>query len=297
MLNLSEITIAYIRSTFIDELQTIIYNSFSLQEAFGIKYYEDKYIDLISRYDSIDRDSKQDNFILLLKKDMVKIINEHFIKINDDMDIHLNELNEIVHFLFIIQNLEDYREVDYILHSNNTPRRILITLIKRYTLLQEFRLMELLDNVEKTIIDALQAFVEDKNQTDEEELDRQRLKHINHFFNFINKTECLGLKLYEKGYSNTTLRELLDLNNFNLPDYIDKLILTNLPQASLDILSILIITKDDYTLPMLKFNQNTVLFTNKFENITKLTMTLTSMLNDFNQYLDAEKEKEKLNDN
>jgi len=87
MLNLSEYTINYIAVTFQPEVKSIIYNGFSLLEAFGLKFYEDKFIDLIQREDTITSDTKKDMFILLLEEDLKSIISEHKIYLNSDINV------------------------------------------------------------------------------------------------------------------------------------------------------------------------------------------------------------------
>jgi len=295
MLNIDEITNYFITVNYTEELKKQIYTSFSLFEQFGIQYYEDKYINLINRSDTIDNDTKRDTFILFLKQDLTAILNEHAIYLDNDQDVLLFDLNECVHFLYIIQNLEDYSLVSYIVHSNNPPKRIFISLMTQYTLLSEVRAMELIAIVEERFIDALKTLIESKPVLSEEQLNTEHLKYIQHFFNFTDTHTSLGLRLYKTGYTNLTLQELNNILTFNISDYVDKNIVTNLTQTALDVLSLLVITKDNYTVPLLKFNQNNGLFTHKLENVTKLETIITNILIDFNNYLEAETHKEKLN--
>lgn len=298
MLNLSETTIQYIDYTYQEELKRVIYTSFNLLEAFGLKFYEDKYTNLISREDTIDNDTKRDTFLLLLKKDIIKIIGEHYIFLSEGVEVTLTELNEITHFLYIIQNLEDYTEVSYRLFGEGTNRHILVELISSLTILSKVRLLEIIEHVEETLIKSLKMFISDKEELKPQEvIEKERIEYVNHFFNFIDKHDCLGLRLYSSGYTNLTLRELIDLIPFDVQKHIDNLSLTNAGQAALDILSVLIITKDNYNLPMLKFNQNSGIFTTKLENVTKYSNVILHMLNDFTQHLEAEKAKDAANDN
>jgi len=150
MLNIDEITNYFITVNYTEELKKQIYTSFSLFEQFGIQYYEDKYINLISRSDTIDNDTKRDTFILFIKQDLTAILNEHAIYLDNDQDVLLFDLNECVHFLYIIQNLEDYSLVSYVIHSNNPVKRIFISLMTQYTLLSEVRAMELIATRRRT---------------------------------------------------------------------------------------------------------------------------------------------------
>lgn len=294
MLNLSELTLHYIENTFVDIVKDDIYQSFSLLENFGLKYYEDKYLDIISKSDTISNDDKADNFIFTIKEDIKSIISSHYIYLDSNVNVNLNELNEIAHFLYIIQNLEDYDLISYRLFAEDEPKNIIVDLIAHYTLLDRIRLLEIIDTVEVTLIKALQLFIEDRSK-DEKVIEHKYIKHINLFFKFIGDTECLGKKFYNDGFVNVTLEELISLCNVDISTYIDNLILTNAPQAALDTLSILIICKDTYEIPLLKFKQLNSYFTSKLENVTKLEFIIFKMLTDFNTFLEVEKQREAAN--
>lgn len=294
MLNLSQLTEKYIQYTYTEELRRTILSSFTLLELFGYTYYEDKYTDLISRYDTIDRSDKQDMFIRLLREDIGNIISEHGIILNYEMDIQLTELNEISHFLYLIQHLEDYSEVLYILHSNIKPRMMFIRVIARLTMLSEVRLLEMIENVSETLVDGLRRFIMNKQTELVEPIDVSHRKHTQRFFKFTEETNCLGKTLYDQGYQSLTLTELLNLLPYNISDQIDKKMLVSSPEAALDVLSLLIITKDDYQLPIFKFNKNTNYFTDKLEHVTRLEKIMLSILNDFNAFNEAMDTQEKL---
>ena len=297
MINLAEITVFYINTTFQPELRKTIYYSFSILETFGLKFYEEKFIELIQRDDSIDSDSKRDNFIHMLEVELTNIINQHFIFLNNDYNPTLAELTEIANFLYIIQNLEDYDLISYRLNAEDTPRNIIVDLIDYLTLIEKYRIMEIVDHIEANFIEALKTFINEREDA-AEKVDFKHLKHIRHFFAFIEKSDCLGLKLFNEGFNTVvTLEELLNASKLNIVNYIDKLMMTNRAQSALDCLSLLIICKDSYELPLLKFKQNTNLFTSNLDNITKLEASMLSILNDFNLFLTAKKQEEVLNAN
>lgn len=296
MLNISEIVDYFIKISYTEELQKNIYTSFTLLEMFDVSYYEDKYLDLISRSETIDTDSKRDSFIVLLKKDILDIITEHKIQLNLDMDLSLDEVNEVAHFLYIIQNLEDYLIVDYIINSENSNRKKVCELLSKYSLLNISRILDIVDEVDDTFIEAMKQYIKYKEPEDDTVLDRKHIDYVKTFFSFIENSDCLGKRLYESGYTNLTLNELTNIVTFNLAEYIDSRVISNPSQTALDALSLLIITKDNYTLPLFKFEQNTSLFTTKLETVTKLNNIMTNMLNDYNNYYNAVKQKEKLND-
>ena len=297
MLNLAEITIYYVGNTFTPEQQKNIYAAFALLEAFGRKFYEDQLIDLIQRDSDITSDSKRDMFVHTLEKEVEKIINEHFIFLNKDLPITLDEMTEVANFLYIVQNLEDYSQISYRLHAEDTPRNIIVDLIDHLSLLEKPRLMEMIAHVEDHFVDSLKEYIKDKEEADDEKVDIKHLKHVRYFFNFIEKADCIGLTYFNNGFTSITLQQFNDLISANIASYIDKTIMTNRGQAALDCLSVLMICNDSYELPVLKFKQNTAMFTQNLENITKLEASMLSMLNDFNMYLEVQKQQEALNAN
>lgn len=298
MININELTLYYIQVTFQPELQKVIYNSFSILEMFGLKFYEDKYTSLIQRDDTLTSDDKRDRFMFLLKQDVNNIITEHGITMDTDADISLNDVNEIAHFLYIVQRLEDYSDVEYRLHSLDTPKNIVTDLIQNLSLMSKSRLLDIISSVSPNLIESLKQFIDDKQPEEETEtVDMKHRKYVQAFFSFIGDAECLGRDLYESGYTNVTLEELTNLIPYSLVDNIDKKIIVNAPQAALDVLSILIITKDNYTLPIIKFSKSNQLFTGRLDNVTKLQNVMLKMLNDFTIQLEANKQKEQVNDN
>lgn len=299
MLNLSDSLYEYIEKIFSHEQQATIFTSFNLLENFGLKFYEDKYINLLYKEYTISEETKQDTFLLYLAKDILNIIESHNIQINIEQEPTLSELNEICSFLYIIQNLEDYRYSLYILSSMLSNREKLINLISHYSLISKIRLLELLNVVEDDLINNLIDYIEFRQRDIKENIDKKHLKKIKYFFNFIDNIDCLGKKAFDDNINNLELEEVINLLDIDLSEYIDKTILieSNPAQASLDILSLLIISKDSYELPLLKFKQYNYLFTNKLENITLIENILINMLNDFNDYYNAQLESEKLNGN
>lgn len=289
MLNVTDLTAYYINITFPDGKRETIYSSFTLLESFGVPDYETKYIDLIQRDVTLSSENMSDRFVMLLERDIKAILDDHFISLSNDIHTDLNELNELVQFLYIIQNLEDYEYVSYRLNAQDAPRRILVDLIEHYTLLSKPRLLELIAAVQESFINSLKEFIKDTEETTP--IDKPHLKHIQHFFNFIENHNCLGLKYYNDGYTNVTLQELLNLINLDIPTYTDKLIQTDAPQAALDILSLIMICKDSYEIPLLKFKQSNSYFTSSLINVTKLNNIMLDLLNDFNVYLEVQKQQ------
>ena len=296
MLNLSELVVFYIENTFHEVKRKTIYSSFALLEMFNVQFYEDKYVDLLSRSDTIDGSTKMDSFTMLLTKDLYDIVDQHGVTL--DESITVSQLNQIVNFLYLIQNLESYEEVSYVLHSNNTPRMILVNLIEKLTPLTLVETLEVVVSVEPSLIEAMKNLAESRSPSEQEVLvDLEHRKFVNAFFDFTGKTPCLGMELYEQGFTSLTLPELWSIIPKSIEDHVDEVIKTNVPQATLDVLSLLVITKDDYTNLLEKFTRNVEYISKKSENVTRLSNTLKYMLTDFNQFMEMFRQKEKLHVN
>lgn len=297
MLNLAEITIYYINITFQPILRKNLYTAFSLLESFGNKFYEDQLIELIQREDDITTDTKRDMFYHLVEREIKDIITEHSIFLSKETTVTLEEMNEIANFIYIIQNLEDYSVISYRLNAEDSPRNIIIDLINYLSLLNKSRLMEIISHVEDNFIDALKNFIQDKEINDTETINMKHLNHINYFLKFIENSESVGGVFFKESFSFLTLEQFFNLIEINIPEYIDSVIYTNRAQAALDCLSILIICKDSYEVPILKFKQHTALFTNSLENVTKLEASMLSMLNDLNMFIEVKKQEKLVNVN
>jgi len=299
MLNLSDSLYNYILTTFSPEEQSTIFTSFSLLENFGLKFYEDKYINLLYKENTISEETKADTFKLYLFKDILNIIKEHQILLNLEQEPTLFELNEICSFLYIIQTLEDYNYALYIFSSTLSNREKIANLISYYSRISNIRLLELLNEIEDNFINNLIDFIESKQVNSKVSINTFYLKKMKYFFKFIGENNCLGKSNINIGLYNLELEEIINLLDIDISNYIDDLILNkvNTAQAALDILSLLIISKDSYELPLLKFKQYSNFFTNKLEHITLLENIIMNMLNDFNNYFNAQLESEKLNGN
>lgn len=297
MINLADITIYYVNTTFQPELRKNIFNAFSLLESFGKKFYEDSLIDLIQREDDITSDTKRDMFIHTVEKEIQHIVKEHFIFFNPEVNVSLHEMNEVANFLYIVQNLEDYSQISYRLHAQDTARNIITDLIDYLSLLEKPRLMEIISHVEDHFVQSLIEFIKDREENENEKIDIKHLKHIRYFFKFVEQSPCLGLTFFNNGYTTVTLQEIGELISVNIASYIDKTMHTNRAQAALDCLSILLICRDSYEIPILKFKQHTTMFTHNLENVTKLEASMLSMLNDFNMFLEVKKQEELVNAN
>lgn len=287
MLNISSEVLYYIVNKFHTDKQTVIFQSFGLLEAFNLKYYEDKYINLISKEDTIDDNEKMDKFIQFLEDDIREIITDHYITLTQE-DIDLYTLNEIAQGILLLCSLEDYTLVNYILSGDNTPRDKFIALMAKYTLLTEYTLYETIIEVSDALIESLEKFSTDKSKNqDPNYIETKYLNTLQEFFKFIDNTDCIGLRLYSSGYIGLTFDEVLRLIPLDFSLYLEPIILSSKAKASLEILSLLMLGIDSYELPLLQLQKYTPILIHDTTIITTITTIITDMLTDFKTHLDV----------
>ena len=297
MLNLSDVTGYYIEHKFIDEMKVLVLDAFGIMEEFQLNFYEDKYIEVINKYEAISDDDIYTIFISYLVSDINEIISAHGVTVDADGQPSLADLIEIAHGLLLLANLEDYSYVRYRVNTEQSPRNILLDLLERYTMLSRVRLMEIVGEVKETIIETLKG-LSDGSVEEEGTIDLKHHKYTNYFIDYIGDTPCLMLTLKEKGFDlNLTLEELVNLLPFDLSESITKTSRTNLAQAALDVLGLLIYTRDDYTMPVFKFKRHSNLFTLDNDLVMRINNALFAMMSDFSTYLEARVKGEEANAN
>lgn len=293
MLNLSEQTVGYIETTFNEVMKPIIYNTFSMLETFGVSFYEDKYVDLLHREFSIDSSDRQDMFMSMLREDVFAILNEHSVIIDLEQEPNLSELNHISKGLLMFQTQEDYKPLTYILNNDTSDKEKFIAVLHTLTDFSLFRLMELIESIGDNLIPSMKQFAIDSQEEEiPEEFDRTWLNHCAKFFKFIDETPCLGLELFTSGYINLKLSEVVDLLPYELDSKIKPNISLNAPQAALDVLSVLLATKDNYNKPLEKLDEHLYTFFSDLNEVSRIKPIIVTMVTDFSNYLLVNKQVE-----
>lgn len=297
MLNISDVTGVYIEQKFISEMKVLILDAFSLMEDFQLNFYEDKYIEVINKYEAMSDDDIYTVFNNYIVRDIIEIIEAHGVKVDLDGEPSLSDLLEIAHGLLLLANLEDYSFVRYRVNTEQTDRIILVDLLERYTLLSRVRLMEVIGEVEEKLTEILRK-LSDEVSEEGDTIDLKHKQYVNRFFTYIEGTPCLANTMKDKGFDiSLTLEELVNLQTFDMVTYIDEIVKTNLAQAALDIFSLMVYTRDEFTLPVFKFKKYSHLFTTDSDLTMRLHNALFAMVNDFSIFLKACEDEEKINAN
>jgi hypothetical protein len=287
MLNLDHLTTNYIELNFLVEDKPSIYGSFSLLDDFGIQHYEDKYIDLITSADNNYSEVVVSNFLALLRNDLLSILTEHHISLNS-IEITLGEYIWMVTVLSLMQSLENYDTIGYRLYGNDSPRTVFIDLVCSLSPLDKCRVMEIVADVNPALIESMKQLVEDK--TTPVVSNHTAADIIIKFSKYIGSATALGNTLINSSTFDIELKDLKLVLGVDVVERIDSSISREKAQATLDILSLLLICKDSQNDPLTAFKEHSHLFTEKPENVTLLEPLLRRMYQDFKAYADNTKE-------
>lgn len=289
MLSLQETTVQYMYDQFQPELLSLLVDCCTTLSCFAISEYEDDLINLIAASDDMSGDDVRDNFVYRIRQALEKVIDEHMIKVDPESEPTLSELNDLAKFIYCIQDLEETSAVEYRLHGAGTSKQILLDIMSTYSKLYKFRAMEIISSVDDKLIKAMQAMVKDKAET----TDKNASKHLKlwrEFTKFLGlETHCLGLTLRENGYFGLKLKEVNSLLKPTVPMRVKQIVHSNIPQTSLDLLSVLLLCSDTYEDPMGALSSQAAELFMTTDNIGQIKQCMNVMYLDFNNYLQAAK--------
>lgn len=277
----------YIDTNFQQELIPVIASSFQILERFQVPYYEDRFVDLLCVNDLVEKDDLRSLFLNHLNSALLGILDEHGVTLDREMEPTLMEINEVLFFLLLCQDLEDTSQLSYRLSGFGAPRTKFIDLLVYYSALSQIRAMELVESVSESLIAAMLAICSDNQAT--REIDKIHHRYWTDFQEFAGKTQCLGLALKHKGFFGLTLKETIALSSTDLAGHIESTMLTSPPQAALDLLSVLLLCKDTYQTPLVYMEANSHVYSSQLETVTKIKALVSHMLGDFSNLLQARK--------
>lgn len=277
---LDELIVAYIESSYLPELHPILADSFTLLDRFSVPYYEDRFISLLTQPDTLTKEDTGDLFIVNLRALLLGVLEGHAVTLDADAEPNLAELNELLFFLLLVQDLEDTTQLSYRLNGSGSDKMKFIDLLVFYSRLEALRAMELIEGIGEGLILSMKMLIADKDLLTP--LDQVHRSHWNTFLNFTEKTECLGHTLNTQGFFGLNVTELLALSAVGLPTHLEKVSKISGVQAALDLLSVLMLCKDSYQTPLLFLENHTNILVPDIETATKLKLMMMSILTDLN---------------
>lgn len=295
MADISELTQAYIENTFYPTQQQQIFDALTVLDKFEVRFYEDDLENLIAMDNLVEKDNIRDLFLEKVSRHLQGVLEEHAVILNEDQDITLRERLEICQFLLLVQDLEDKTLLSYRLYSDDNAKSIFVSLLARYSYLEEFRAMEIVQRIGPNLIEAMKRICKDTEMT-EERIDAKQREEWKIFNAFINKqSECAGFSLVDKGYNKIDFHNLYSLEKKFIDSCLTENEQSNRPQAALDSVSILLMCKDTYQLPLMEFDKQIAPLLSNGENVTAIKYIAGQILKDFSIFKEAYLKQQELN--
>lgn len=291
---LNEIVDIYIKNTFNDNVQYLIYETFRLLDEFNLGDKESDFIELIMYNEFIDDNTLQDSFINELNININNIIEAHGIILNQH-EVSLQEKIYILDVLNQLQYLNDYTEVLSILESDLDSIEKLSEICSQLSLLRKLDIYRIIENIDNNTLDTLKSFIYGKvTNTDilnSKYSDKQK-NIINNIKLFKQYLDIKNLTVQPAGIQMVEMYVRVGMLFENYLEYInDNVIdLNNTKTTSLNILSILLISLDGSTNPLLLFKQ----YSNKIIDDMKYITPIYNQLVIYNSEFEKFKAEKKL---
>lgn len=282
---IDDLLAAYIDANFQQELIPVIASSFSILERFSVPYYEDRFIDLLTTADLVSSDDMRDLFIQNLRGMLIDLLKSHAVELDLEMEPTLPEINEVLFFLLLAQDLEDTSQMSYRLNGFGSARTKFIDLLVYYSTLSQIRAMEIIESVSEGLIMAMLKMCSDNELSTQ--VDQVHRNYWADFQKFTGGVACLGLSLKNKGFFGLSVRDTLALSGVDLASHLESVILTSPAQAALDLLSLLLLCKDSYQTPLVYMEANSGAIFHQLDTTTKLRALTSHILGDFGNMLEA----------
>lgn len=237
---MDELIHKFIKTYLTIELQDLISESYVLFEKFDYKDVEDSLINIIVSEDFTDPGELKDIFLKEFNSKIDYVINQNGISLKEDTDIYSKV--EIMKSLYQLQHLEDYNILYNIISSQEDDDETkLSSVLAQCCLLDVNTIMELITNLQPTLIIRLREYIEMKlSKEHQETCSDDVMVNIQTFFKYLkskNRT-CLGTQIVSS-------RAQLGLEfNYYFPFVEDDILSIDDNQTALNFLSILMISSD-----------------------------------------------------
>ncbi len=276
---MDELIDAYIEANINCDLASDVRSSFILLSLFGDQFAEGYFINTLSLDGVADKNDIYDEFFNLLYKRLNEILSQHFLTINSPPS--LAYVNEIVSALALFQSLDDYETASIILDGEDDDIDKVANIFSGLCSLEVPDILEHLEIESSKFIEGLKEFVRSKEKDLEEPIDQIAQKNIlptmKNLKAFLGENECVGINIlkhgYSVGYEFSYYVSLLDVDEIVKED--------NLVLTALNLLSLLLVSKDTYQLPMVAFDKIVGDFLSTKEQAEKCRLIISAIYTDF----------------
>ena len=236
----------YINTYFTHELKSQIIRLFELLSKFGVTGYDTDFINIISNSSFASTDDVYSEFISEINKKQDYILKSHFLIIRDDATIL--QKNEIISALYNIQDLEDYSYVSNCLESLEDDLIIISKILSENCGLSNIVIMDLIVEFNPLVLNSLKNYIYSLEEvSDEIKIDTDYSKIIKNFqcLYEVYGSDSVGYELYING-----MKLGLDINIYMPFVKDDLLVVSDIKQTSINLLSVIYLTQESLINPI-----------------------------------------------
>ena len=295
IVHLSQTVYTFIDNQLPPALGRQCYMAFYLAEQLGLKEYDQTFKDLIEIDGAVEMDTIRDIFVEKVGRLMIECIAEHRIQIDPDASATMDELIEVLHFLELVQRLEDPETISMRLNGLGTPKKVFIDLLAKLSHLEEWRCMELIESVDEKLIEAMRQLTHDTMSVQAQAPDEMYQLGVQALEQFVSDNECLGVTMYSSGYTRLEWSTLTALIPLDLNKHFHELSTVSLAQCALDLVSLALICKDTYQTPLLHLQKVMPVYIEDPHTVTKVNTAVLAILSDYQAVKETLTQQKKFN--
>lgn len=283
---MDELIVAFINDSYSDELKQEIYKSFILFDKFEYDLAYQDFIDLLMYTVNMTNDDVRDNFIRILHSKLDYILQQHTIKLVDD--VSLEQKNMILDGLYLVQDLEDYTGIIRELESFNTDHEQLATVLADLCSVEQVDILVLIEDFSPVLLTNLKNYIYGKEQL-------KAQTDVKEHQNIITT-----LKLFFKLYGEDNIGHSLIVSNVALNQTMElyleyskgAIVVDNDHQTASNILSIIYMTSNGINNPIEVYRNYSSNLIGNLNQISRIEALIIRMVAKINEHKQAERHAE-----
>lgn len=278
------IVAGFIHTYIYPDLAESVYRALNICKDVYENYDEVGFIELISNEQNMHTEDLLDSFVNLVNKKLDFIIHSHHFDLTDDTKLH--DKNEFVSALVALQDCNDYSEILPTLESDMEDDEKIAEILSTFTHLSSEYLTSMIIAFDNNFINMVKVMVTDKTNdlSKPANIDKQFIKQFKLLKKYLNGKSCLAFKLIDAGFPpnlefeqyHVFVKDNLELNNQ-----------TDLTQYSINLFSLIMLSKNGVVNPIQVFRDNSRSLTDDLSIITKLDSAILKFSSEFKTYADS----------
>ena len=268
---MDEIIQVFIDTYLHDDIQTEVRRSFDLFDFYDYKQAYSSFIDILTDETNQSKDDMRDNFINELNIKLNYVLEQHTIVTTHGTTIH--EKNELLLALAHIQDLKDYTPIIRVLESLESNEEQLANILADLSMLEESKILNILDNFSPTILKRLRDFIYAKEkEVIEEDLTKDAVLANLKDFNQLFGEDNVGVTMLTDGVLTGARYETY------LPYMEDELVVENDLATAKNILSTIYMSSDGYNSPLLVYRKYSYRLIQDLNKVSRVEVLILDMI-------------------